>query len=154
VVLVIAVADPAVGAIVLEHARELAPNLDVVVRTHAERTATRLRAERGIWPVVGERELAIQMSRVALRRFGVSGIEAEAIAQGLRSAPPDPPSDDGPGLTYLGPRAMLDGIRARLSRRDAAAEPAEEAGVPAPAPAGDDDRASRTGGQPGTVSTD
>jgi hypothetical protein len=34
--------------------------------------------------VHGERELAVQMARYALRRFGVSGTEAEAIAQGLR----------------------------------------------------------------------
>ena len=34
--------------------------------------------------VHGERELAVQMARYALRRFGVSATEAEAIAQGLR----------------------------------------------------------------------
>jgi len=86
-VLVLAVSDPAASAVVYERARQAAPRLDIVVRTHAERTAMRLRGEAKAWPIVGERELAVQIARVALRRFGVSGAEVEAIANGLRSGP-------------------------------------------------------------------
>jgi CPA2 family monovalent cation:H+ antiporter-2 len=86
-VLVLAVSDPAASAVVYDRARQSAPRLDIVVRTHAEKTATRLRGEARAWPIVGERELAVQIARVALRRFGVSGSEVEAIANGLRSGP-------------------------------------------------------------------
>ena len=56
------------------------------------RTATRRRPScaalsRKVQAVHGERELAVQMARYALRRFGVSATEAEAIAQGLRGRP-------------------------------------------------------------------
>jgi hypothetical protein len=34
--------------------------------------------------VLAEREIAIQLARFTLRRFGVSRAETEAIAQGLR----------------------------------------------------------------------
>ena len=48
-------------------------------------SAAHLRALGGtVQAVHGERELAVQMARYALRRFGVSATEAEAIAQGLR----------------------------------------------------------------------
>jgi hypothetical protein len=35
----------------------------------------------------GQRELAVQMARYTLRRFGVNAAEAEAVAQGLRGRP-------------------------------------------------------------------
>lgn len=92
VVVVIAIADPTASAVAFERARQAAPRRDLVVRTHAERTASRLRAERGVWPIVGERELAVQMARVTLRRFGVSAQEVEQVAQGLRTLPPGPPT--------------------------------------------------------------
>jgi hypothetical protein len=57
----------------------------LVIRTHSEREATRLRGSGdGIQPIHAELELAVQMSRYTLRRFGVSTAEVEAIAQGLR----------------------------------------------------------------------
>ena len=61
------------------------PDIDLIIRTHSDTEATHLRAMGGKVRVVhGERELAVQMARYALRRFGVSATEAEAIAQGLR----------------------------------------------------------------------
>ena len=52
---------------------------------HSDTEAARLRAAGPrVQPIHGERELAVQMARYALRRFGVSATEAEAIAQGLR----------------------------------------------------------------------
>jgi hypothetical protein len=34
--------------------------------------------------VHAQRELAVQMARYSLRRFGLNSVEAEAVAQGLR----------------------------------------------------------------------
>ena len=56
-----------------------------MARTHSDTEAAFLRGlGPKVQPVHGERELAVQMARYALRRFGVSAMEAEAIAQGLR----------------------------------------------------------------------
>ena len=74
------------------------PGLDFVVRTHSDAEAAHLRAIGGkVQAVHGERELAVQMARYALRRFGVSATEAEAIAQGLRgrSAAPSAAATSG-----------------------------------------------------------
>ncbi len=74
--------------LIVDRVRELAPAVDLVVRTHSDTEATRLRAlSSRIQAVHSERELAVQMSRYALRRFGVSATEAESIAQGLRGRP-------------------------------------------------------------------
>ena len=63
----------------------LDPAVDIVVRTHSDSEAAHLRSLGGkIQAVHGERELAVQMARYALRRFGLSSTEAEAVAQGLR----------------------------------------------------------------------
>src|SRR5687767_10140696 len=78
VVLVLAMSDPAASAVTLERARRANPRIEVVVRTHAERIAAQLRGEERVWPIVGERELGVQMARVTLRRFGISGAEVEA----------------------------------------------------------------------------
>ena len=115
IVLVIAVSDEASSTVVLERARQGAPRLDIVVRTHAERTAARLNGQARVWPIVGERELGVQMARTALRRFGVSGAEAEAIAQGLRSGPPAPPPP-GPPTSSLPRLRIRERLRALLRR--------------------------------------
>ena len=84
-VLVVASADAHEAQLVVERAREIKPELDIIVRTHSDTEAARLRAAgTRVQPIHGERELAVQMARYTLRRFGVSAIEAEAIAQGLR----------------------------------------------------------------------
>ena len=55
-----------------------------MVRTHSDTEAAHLRSLGGkVQAVHGERELAVQMARYSLRRFGLSSAEAEAIAQGL-----------------------------------------------------------------------
>jgi CPA2 family monovalent cation:H+ antiporter-2 len=120
VVLVIAVADPAASEVIYERARKAEPRLEIVVRTHADQMAARLQGEARAWPVVGERELAIQMARVALRRFGVSGTEVEAIAQGIRNVPPGPPPGSGRGGGRRSPiRRWAASIRQMLSRGSA-----------------------------------
>jgi len=44
--------------------------------------------------VMGERELALEITRHTLRRFGVSAAETTAIVQGLRTRPVA--EEDGP----------------------------------------------------------
>jgi CPA2 family monovalent cation:H+ antiporter-2 len=84
-VLIIASADHHEARSIVEHARRMKPDLDVIVRTDSDSEAARLRAAGPrVRPIHGERELAVQMARYTLRRFGVSTAEAEAIAQGLR----------------------------------------------------------------------
>jgi K+:H+ antiporter len=86
--------------LIVDRVRELAPGVDLVVRTHSDIEAARLRIlSPRIQAVHGERELAVQMSRYALRRFGVSATEAESIAQGLRGRPSAPAAGRsvGPG---------------------------------------------------------
>jgi CPA2 family monovalent cation:H+ antiporter-2 len=83
--IVVATSDPHETRLIVERAYALHPGIDFVVRTHSDAEAAHLRALGGkVQAVHGERELAVQMARYALRRFGVSATEAEAIAQGLR----------------------------------------------------------------------
>jgi CPA2 family monovalent cation:H+ antiporter-2 len=82
---VITTSEPNETRLIVERVRAINPNLDLVVRTDSDTEAARLRSLGGkVQAVHGERELAVQMARYSLRRFGVSGNEAEAIAQGLR----------------------------------------------------------------------
>ena len=84
-VLVVASAEQQEARLIVEEARAIKPDLDIVVRTHSDTEAARLRLEGPrVQPIHAERELAVQMARYTLRRFGVSATEAEAIAQGLR----------------------------------------------------------------------
>jgi CPA2 family monovalent cation:H+ antiporter-2 len=82
---IVATSDPHETRRIVERAQAIIPGMDFVVRTHSDTEAAYLRAMSGkVQSVHGERELAVQMARYALRRFGVSATEAEAIAQGLR----------------------------------------------------------------------
>lgn len=83
--LIVATPDPRETRLIVERARARQPTIDVVVRTHSDIEAAHLRGlGTRVQAVHGERELAVQMARYALRRFGVSATEAESIAQGLR----------------------------------------------------------------------
>ncbi len=108
---IVAIGDDHATRLAVERARAANPTIDLIVRTHSDAEAARLRGIGGsVQAIHAERELAVQMARYSLRRFGVSGPEAEAIAQSLRGrgaiapAPPRPPS-------------RLRMLRARLSRR-------------------------------------
>jgi CPA2 family monovalent cation:H+ antiporter-2 len=82
---IVASSDPHVTRLVVERALAANPAIDFVVRTHSDSEAAHLRAVSSrVQAVHGERELAVQMVRYSLRRFGVDSREAEAIAQGLR----------------------------------------------------------------------
>ena len=85
-VLVVAIPDEHASGLVVHHARDINPGIALVVRTHSTSQMATLGAIGGnVQPIQGELELGVQMARYALRRFGVSTIEAEAIAEGLRS---------------------------------------------------------------------
>lgn len=116
-VFVLAMDDPRASMVALERARHANPRIEIVMRTHAERTAARLREEERVWPLVGERELGVQMARVTLRRFGISGPEVEAIAQGLRVGPPPIEPGSGDGRSSLPLRTWLRAAAVRLGRR-------------------------------------
>jgi CPA2 family monovalent cation:H+ antiporter-2 len=85
---VVAIPEPNETRLIVEGVEALHPGIDIIVRTHSDTEAAHLRGLSSKLQVVhGERELAVQMARYALRRFGVSATEAEAIAQGLRGRP-------------------------------------------------------------------
>ena len=87
-VVVVATSDPSEARLIAERARSLNGGVDLVVRTHSDTEAAFFQSLGGkVQAVHGERELAVQMARYALRRFGVSATESEAIAQGLRGRP-------------------------------------------------------------------
>ncbi len=93
-VLVIAMPDVLAARQITEYARHANPNLDIVVRTHswAERGFL---LRRGVGEaVMGELELALEMTRHTLRRFGLSTIEAQAVVQGLRRQVEAEPESD------------------------------------------------------------
>jgi CPA2 family monovalent cation:H+ antiporter-2 len=84
-VLVVAISDGHAAGLIVDRARELAPRVAIVVRTHSEHERDVFQdMGSDIQAVLGEMEVAVQMARYALTRFGVSMREAEAVAQGLR----------------------------------------------------------------------
>ena len=84
VVLVVAVPDPITVRLVVEEARRLNPWLPIVARTHRPRERMTLRHLGATEVVVGETELGLEVTRFALRQFGVSQSETQAIVAGLR----------------------------------------------------------------------
>jgi CPA2 family monovalent cation:H+ antiporter-2 len=83
-VLVVAVPDAATVRQVAEHARGANPRLPVVVRTHSAGERDHLREAGVAAAVLGEQELALELTRYTLHRFGVSANEVRAILGGLR----------------------------------------------------------------------
>jgi CPA2 family monovalent cation:H+ antiporter-2 len=98
-VLVIAIPDPPATRHIVEQARRMNPRLSIVARTHGETEWAHLR-EKGVDEVVlGERELAVEMTRFTLHRFGIGGAELQALVQGLRQR--DEPRDERPERDLL-----------------------------------------------------
>jgi CPA2 family monovalent cation:H+ antiporter-2 len=83
-VLVFAAYDPPAAEFAIDHARKVNPKIEIVARVETPEEARRLLERGASQTVEGERELAVQMARYTLRRFGVTTREVEAIAQGLR----------------------------------------------------------------------
>jgi CPA2 family monovalent cation:H+ antiporter-2 len=113
---VVATSEPNETRLIVERVRELDEGVDIVVRTHSDVAAAHLRSLGGkVQAVHGERELAVQMARYALRRFGLSSAEAEAVAQGLRGRAVVGVPEAPPGR-LLG---AVDRLRDRISGRRA-----------------------------------
>jgi CPA2 family monovalent cation:H+ antiporter-2 len=84
-VVVVAIPDAHVARLIVQHARQVNPRVALVVRTHDQRHLAEVASLGGHAQAIhGELELGVQMTRYTLRRFGISTIEAEAIAEGLR----------------------------------------------------------------------
>ena len=83
-VLVVAMGDALAARQVVDYARQVNAHLDIVVRTHSAVEAQVLRGQGAAEAVLGELELALEMTRHTLRRFGISALEALSIVQGLR----------------------------------------------------------------------
>jgi CPA2 family monovalent cation:H+ antiporter-2 len=83
-VVVIALEDPPVARRIIEQARKLNPRVRIVARTRSEAERTYL-IEREVDDVVlGNREVAAEMTRYTLHRLGLSGPELQYIVQRLR----------------------------------------------------------------------
>jgi CPA2 family monovalent cation:H+ antiporter-2 len=83
-VLVVAVPDPVTTRYVVDTVRRAHPHLPIVARTHSGPERTVLRQLGATVVVVGELELALEMTRFTLRQFGVSGPELVSLVEGLR----------------------------------------------------------------------
>ncbi len=83
-VLVVAISDEIAARLFVERVREITPDLPIVVRTHTETERAHLDALPYTEAVMGERELAIEMTSYALRQFGLSSDELEEVEEELR----------------------------------------------------------------------
>ncbi|HEY3063041.1 MAG TPA: cation:proton antiporter [Chloroflexota bacterium] len=88
-VLVIAIPDAVAARQIVAYARRGWPRLDIVARTHTAEQLRDLQARGVNEAVSAELELALEMARHTLRRFGVSSAETLAILQGFRSRDAD-----------------------------------------------------------------
>jgi CPA2 family monovalent cation:H+ antiporter-2 len=91
-VLVFAAYDPPAAEFAVEHARRVNPRIEIVARVETPEESRRLLERGATQTVEGERELAVQMARYTLRRFGVTSREVDAITQGLRRRPDPAPA--------------------------------------------------------------
>ena len=124
-ILVVALPDPAATRQIVEHARRIAPRLGIVARSHSAAERQYLYAAGAREVVVGETELALEMTRHALHRFGVSSTEILALLQSLRldhgnaSTPggraPAAEESSVPSDAEGGPRAQRSGGRSRTT---------------------------------------
>ena len=71
----------------MEHTHRVNSRIEIVVRVETAEEARRLLDRGASQTVEGERELAVQMARYTLRRFGVTSREVDSITQGLRRRP-------------------------------------------------------------------
>ncbi|HYN70848.1 MAG TPA: cation:proton antiporter [Candidatus Eisenbacteria bacterium] len=85
VVVVVALPDPLAVRLVVDHVRRGHPRMPIVARTHSTTERSVLREIGATDVVVGEVELGLEMTRFALRQFGISGPELQALINGLRS---------------------------------------------------------------------
>lgn len=82
--LVVAIPDPLSTRLVVDYARRINPQLEIVVRALNAAERALLTSQGVTESVVGELELAFEMTRFTLRRFGVSALESQAVVQRMR----------------------------------------------------------------------
>jgi CPA2 family monovalent cation:H+ antiporter-2 len=85
ILLVIALRDPHTSRRVVEYARRTNERIGIVARAHTRDAADFLKKAGANEVVLGEEELAIEMTGYALHRLGVSPQEIALIARGLRA---------------------------------------------------------------------
>jgi CPA2 family monovalent cation:H+ antiporter-2 len=83
-VLIVTLADPFATRLLVERARERNHHLDIITRAASPQDAERLLRSGATATVAAESEVAYEMVRYGLRRFGISQQEALAIVQRLR----------------------------------------------------------------------
>jgi monovalent cation:H+ antiporter-2, CPA2 family len=83
-ILVIAVPDALASRQIIEYAHQLNERIEIVARTHSSAESIDLR-DRGVQQAVyAELELAMEITRAALQRFGIGTLEVQALLQRLR----------------------------------------------------------------------
>jgi monovalent cation:H+ antiporter-2, CPA2 family len=82
--LIVAMPDALAARRIVEQARQQRKDLDVLVRTHSLAELSMLRKHGANEAVLGELELALEMTRHTLHRFGVSAMEVTATVNRLR----------------------------------------------------------------------
>jgi len=85
-VVIVAVSDPVVARRVAEYARRVNRRVNIVARTHSETDRAVLERLGADEVVLAELEVALEMVRHVLRRFGVSPLEVQGFIQGLRAS--------------------------------------------------------------------
>ncbi len=85
ILLVVALRDPQTSRRVVEYARRTNERIGIVARAHTRDAADYLKKAGANEVVLGEEELAIEMTGYALHRLGVSPQEIALIARGLRA---------------------------------------------------------------------
>ena len=82
--LIIAVPDALTTRRIVDQAKRMNPRIDIVARTHSEAERLILQERGATETVIGELELAIEMTRFTMNRFGVSSFEIQAMMRRLR----------------------------------------------------------------------
>jgi CPA2 family monovalent cation:H+ antiporter-2 len=85
-VLVLAIGDSVTARRVLDRARQVNPRLNIVARVHDVDESMQMTERGANAAFIGELELALEMARYTLRRYGLSTVETQAIIQGFRTA--------------------------------------------------------------------
>lgn len=110
--LVLALPDPIATRQVVDYVRGRYPRLDVVVRTHSEAEREFLINRGASEVVLGEWELALEMTRHALGRFGVGTLEVQGLLQRLRLQTHLPAAADAPAPGRSGARRRAPSLKA------------------------------------------
>jgi CPA2 family monovalent cation:H+ antiporter-2 len=81
--LVVAAPDAYQARVILDYARRVNPDLQIIARTHSDEERSWLEQHGVAQALVGERELAVSLTRSALRRFGVAHDMEQVAARTL-----------------------------------------------------------------------